>query len=145
MDLREMEIKRIEKISELLLKAARAVPPEKQNWKPMPTGKSAHEILAHLGMANYFFAALIKGATPAQTGEPKTYDEAIKLFEQSKAELIQTIRSVDPAQFTEKRTMPWGEERSIKDLITSPMPHTAYHWGQIAYLQTLWGDTENRF
>jgi hypothetical protein len=41
--------------------------------------------------------------------------------------------------------MPWGEVRSIKDLITSPMPHMAYHWGQIAYLQTLWGDNENRF
>jgi hypothetical protein len=25
------------------------------------------------------------------------------------------------------------------------MPHMAYHWGQIAYLQTLWGDNENRF
>lgn len=145
MDLREVEIKRIEKIAELLLKAARAVPTEKEHWKPMPTGKSAHEILAHLGMSNYFFAALIKGAMPAQMSEPKTYDEAMKLFEQSKAELIETIRSVDPAQFNEKRTMPWGEERSIKDLITSPMPHMAYHWGQIAYLQTLWGDQENRF
>jgi uncharacterized damage-inducible protein DinB len=145
MDLRETEIKRIEKIAELLLKAARAVPSDKQAWKPMPTGKSAQEIIAHLGMANYFFAALLKGTTPAPMSAPTTYDEAIKLFEQSKAELIQTIRSVDPAQFSEKRTMPWGEERSIKDLITSPMPHMAYHWGQIAYLQTLWGDQENRF
>ncbi|MCS6902746.1 MAG: DinB family protein [Candidatus Bipolaricaulota bacterium] len=145
MDLRETEIKRIEKISELLLKAARAVPKDKQNWKPMPTGKSAHEILAHLGMANYFFAALLKGAAPAQMNEPKTYDDALKLFEQSKSELTQTIRSMPPAQFDEKRTMPWGEERSIKDLITSPMPHMAYHWGQINYLQTLWGDQENRF
>lgn len=145
MDLREVEIKRIEKISELLLKAVQAVPKEKQNWKPMPTGKSAQEILAHLGMANSFFAALIKGVAPAHMSEPKTYDEALKLFEQTKAELIQTIRSVDPARFNEKRTMPWGEERSMKDLITSPMPHMAYHWGQIAYLQTLWGDQENRF
>lgn len=145
MDLREVEIKRIEKISELLLKAVRAVPKEKQSWKPMPTGKSAQEILAHLAMANSFFAALLKGGAPMQMGEPKTYDEAMKLFEQSKAELIQTIRAVDPAQFNEKRTMPWGEERSIKDLITSPMPHMAYHWGQIAYLQTLWDDQENRF
>lgn len=145
MDLREVEIKRIEKISELLLRAVRAVPSDKQAWKPMPTGKSAQEIVAHLGMANYFFAALLKGTTPAQMSAPTTYNEAIKLFEQSKAELIQTIRSVDPTRFTEKRTMPWGEERSIKDLITSPMPHMAYHWGQIAYLQTLWGDQENRF
>ncbi|MCS6936691.1 MAG: DinB family protein [Candidatus Bipolaricaulota bacterium] len=145
MDLRETEIKRIEKISELLLKAARAVPKEKEHWKPMPTGKSAHEILVHLGMANYFFAALLKGTPPAQRSDPKTYHEAITLFEQSKAELVQTIRSVDPARFDEKRTMPWGEERSIKDLITSPMPHMAYHWGQINYLQTLWGDQEDRF
>lgn len=145
MDLREVEIKRIEKISELLLKAARAVPTEKANWKPMPTGKSAQEILAHVGMANYFFAALLKGTAPTQTSEPTTYQDALKLFEQSKASLIETIRSVDPKTFDEKRTMPWGEERSIKDLITSPMPHMSYHWGQIAYLQTLWGDQENRF
>lgn len=145
MDLREGEIKRIEKISELLLKAARAVPKEKENWKPMPTGKSAQEILAHLGMANYFFAALLKGTAPAQTNAPTTYEDALKLFEQSKAHLVETIRSLDPAQFSEKRTMPWGEERTLKDLLTSPMPHMAYHWGQIAYLQTLWGDTENRF
>lgn len=145
MDLRETEIKRIEKISELLLKAARAVPKEKEDWKPMPTGKSAREILAHLGMANYFFAALLRGTAYTQTSTPHTYQEALQLFEESKAELIETIRSVDPAQFNERRTMPWGEERSIKDLITSPMPHIAYHWGQIAYVQTLWGDSENRF
>lgn len=145
MDLREVEIKRIERISELLLKAARAVPKERENWKPMPTGKSPREILAHLGMANSFFAALLQGESPAQTSEPTTYEEALTFFEQSKAELIRTIRAIDPAHFDEKRTMPWGEERSIKDLITSPMPHMAYHWGQIAYLQTLWGDSENRF
>jgi uncharacterized damage-inducible protein DinB len=145
MDLREVEIKRIEKIAELVLKAARAVPTERQTWKPLPTGKSAQEILAHLAMANSFFASLLRGGAPAQTSEPATYEEALKRFEESKAELIETIRSVDPAQFDEKRTMPWGEVRSIKDLITSPMPHMAYHWGQIAYLQTLWGDNENRF
>jgi uncharacterized damage-inducible protein DinB len=145
MDLREVEIKRIEKISELLLKAARAVPKEKQNWKPMPTGTSAQEILAHLGMANYFFAALLRGGAPSEMRNADSYETALKLFEESKSELAQTIRSLDPAQFNEKRTMPWGEERSIKDLITSPMPHIAYHWGQINYLQMLWGDPQDRF
>jgi uncharacterized damage-inducible protein DinB len=145
MDLREIEVKRIEKLSELFLKAARVVPAEKQNWKPMPNGKSAQEILAHLGMANYFFAALLRGSAPPEVKNATNYEEALKLFEASKSQLAQAIRSVDPATFNEKRTMPWGEERTLKDLITSPMPHMAYHWGQIAYLQTLWGDTENRF
>lgn len=74
-----------------------------------------------------------------------SYETALKLFEESKSELAQTIRSLDPAQFNEKRTMPWGEERTVKDLITSPMPHIAYHWGQINYLQMLWGDKQDRF
>ncbi len=145
MDLREIEIKRIEKISELFLKAARAVPKDKQDWKPMPTGNSAQDIVTHLAMANHFFAGLLRGSAPKETKKANSYEEALKLFEDSKADLIGAIRSVDPAQFAEKRTMPWGEERTLKDLITSPMPHMAYHWGQIAYLQTLWGDTEDRF
>lgn len=146
MDLREIEVKRIEKIAELLLKAARAVPADKQNWKPAPEGKSAQEIVAHLGMAGYFFAMLIRGVDkPSPMPEAKTYDDALKLFAASQAELTQTIRSIDPQHFQEKRTMPWGEVRSLKDLITSPMPHMAYHWGQINYLQTLWGDQQDRF
>lgn len=145
MDLRETEIKRIEKVSELFLKAARAVPPDRQDWKPMPTGKSAHEIVAHVGMANSFFAALLRGGAPSEMKSADSYETALKLFEESKSELTQTIRSIDPATFNQKRTMPWGEERTLKDLLTSPMPHMAYHWGQIAYLQTLWGDSGDRF
>ncbi len=145
MDLQETEIKRINKIAELLLKAARTVPPDRQNWKPAPGGKSPHDIVAHLAMANSFFAALLRGGAPSEMRSTQSYADALKLFEESKAELTQTIRSIDPATFNQKRTMPWGEERTLKDLITSPMPHMAYHWGQIAYLQTLWGDSEDRF
>ncbi len=144
MDLREVEIKRIEKVSELFLKAARAVPSERQQWKPAPEGKSVQEIVAHVGMANYFFATLIGGAEKSMR-DVTDYQSALQLFEESKRELQQTIRSVEPAVLEEKRTMPWGELRSVKDLITSPMPHIAYHWGQINYLQTLWGDNQDRF
>lgn len=144
MDLREVEIKRIERVSELFLKAARAVPADRQTWKPAPEGKSVQEIVAHVGMANYFFATLICGAEKSMR-DVTDYQSALQLFEDSKRELQQTIRSLEAAAFEEKRTMPWGEVRSVKDLITSPMPHIAYHWGQINYLQMLWGDNQDRF
>jgi uncharacterized damage-inducible protein DinB len=153
MDLRKLESGRIATLVDLMLKAAAHVPPDRTDWKPQDTGQSAQELLAHTAGANLFFAGLIQGTETLPTdryqdvqeltANAKTYRQAQEALKASAQVLEQTIRATTDEQLREERQMPWGEHWKMTRLITAPSAHIAYHWGQLCYLQTLLGDTED--
>jgi len=142
MDLQQLESRRVQALLELFIQSAKHVPEERADWKPEPNAKSPQEIVEHLTQANRFFAALIRGG-PA--GEPKgseaqSYREALEDLKESGKALLEAIASVPDSRLGEEQTLPWGEKWKLTRLISAPGAHIAYHWGQIAYLQTMWGD-----
>jgi hypothetical protein len=155
MKLQELERRRVLTLTELFEKAARQVPSDKTQWKPEKKGKSAHEILEHVGGANLAFAALVRGSALSETATEikdrheiksasASYHAAVEALKSSATILAESIAAVPDAQLGEVRPMPWGEMWKMTRLITAPGAHMAYHWGQLCYLQTLWGDMEDR-
>ncbi len=155
MKLQQLESRRVQTLMGLCLNAVQQVPKDKARWKPEGLGKSVHEILEHLAGANYGFAGLICGegfTTSAKKMERQSikesadsYKQALETLRSSGQALSETIASVADEQLDQTRTMPWGQTWQMTRLITAPGAHIAYHWGQICYLQTLWGDKEDRF
>lgn len=153
MELCRLESQRVQALSEFVLKAAERVPEDKTHWSPNPQGKSAHQILEHLTGANHGFAALIAGEGEAPPAEElqalkvscERYDELLEAFRASSQALAQTIARVPTDQLGQERPVPWGGTWTLRRLITSPSAHLAYHWGQLCYLQTLWGDTQDHW
>ncbi|OGF56698.1 MAG: hypothetical protein A2Z21_06300 [Candidatus Fraserbacteria bacterium RBG_16_55_9] len=156
MKLPQLESRRVQAIMELCSNAAQGVPTDKSQWKPEGLGKSVHEILEHLAGANHGFAALIRGGALSETAKKSvdrqsiknpaaSYPHAVEALRESGQALAEAIASVPDEQLRQERPMPWGETWAVTRLLTAPSAHIAYHWGQICYLQTLWGDQEDRF
>jgi uncharacterized damage-inducible protein DinB len=142
MNMQELESRRVQALMVLFHQAAEHVPEEKAKWKPDPNAKSAQEIVEHLIQANHFFAALIRGDSAGEPpgSEAQSYHEALQALKESGKALSEAIASVPDSQLGEERTLPWGDKWKLTMLISAPSAHIAYHWGQIAYLQTMWGD-----
>ena len=136
---------------EILAETAKAAPADKLDWKPDEKGKSSREIIEHLIGANYAFAALIRGQeVPAKEKQqfsikPDSMQDAFAELHKSSLHLSEAIAEVRDEQLKENKEMPWGETWSMTRLVSAPSAHIAYHWGQLAYLQTLWGDQEDHY
>jgi len=145
--LQELEGRRVQALMELLLRAARHVPPDKVRWKPEPTAKSAQEIVEHVAAVNEFFATLIRGEASQSSGprpqSHESYERALEALRASGEAVARAIQAVPDEQLETDRTLPWGQRWKLRRLLTAPGTHIAYHWGQISYLQTLWGDLKD--
>ncbi len=119
---------------------------DKLDWKPAPTANSAMEVVRHLLMAQGRLGAMIAGNNPdeAQIAEPKTRDEAKQTLAESSDAYAATLRAIDPSTLGDMITLPFGT--MPKAFVSSmAIADTIHHHGQIAYIQTLLGDTETHF
>ena len=125
------------------------VPADKLDWKPAPTANSALEVVGHvLGALNHFLPLITGGdkqshmvSTPA---EITNVDEAKTQLLNTAADYAQALRSLTPERLSQPIELPFGTlplgfvaSMAVTDLI--------HHHGQIAYIQTLLGDTESHF
>ncbi len=144
MNLQQLESRRVQTMAQIFLEAARHVPADKADWKPDPRAKSAHEIVSHLAKANGFFTQILRGEPPTGDTAPETegrrYEDSLKEFEKSAQELVETIASLPDERLGETVQLPWGQSWKMTMIVAAASGHIAYHWGQIGYLQTLWGD-----
>ena len=142
MTLQQSESVRLKLTGGIFLSAAKHVPPDRVDWSPAPGAKSAGQIVQHIAWANDFFAALIRGEAPReQVHNPDLpYADALARFERSVKALAETLAAVPDAQLDDPREMPWGQTWKVKHILMSGSAHIAYHWGQIGYLQSAWGD-----
>lgn len=153
MNLQQLESRRVQALIELLLRTAQHVPADKTDWKPEGQGKSVREVVEHLTGANHAFARLIEGEPSGPSiekadrhkisAQSQSYDQALEALRASGEALAEAIASVPDEELGEERQMPWGETWKLTRAITAPSAHIAYHWGQLCYLQTLWGDLKD--
>lgn len=144
--MQELESRRVRALMELLLEAARHVPPDQAPWKPETNAKSAQEIVEHVAGVNEFFAQLIRGNDVSGgpvAGSYESYEQALNALQASGEAVAAAIQAVPDEQLESERTLPWGEAWKLRKLLVAPGTHIAYHWGQICYLQTLWGDLKD--
>lgn len=154
MNIQQMEGMRVQAMIDLFCETAQHVPADKQEWKPDSEMNSPKELLEHIAAGNAAFATAIAGkpfdieidkADRRKAKIPsEKMEEAISNVRSTGAKLVQSINGLSEDQMSARRTMPWGEEWDIPRLLTVASAHITYHWGQLAYLQTMWGDFEDR-
>ena len=131
------------------------VPEDKLNWSPSPTARTAAWIVAHCGVSNGAFATILRGeevplpASPTEAAariraggkEVTTREAAVKLLEDSAAEVIRALENVSPERLQTTPMSPFGPF-PFAFWMTLPSEHMSGHAQQIDYLQTIWGDCE---
>jgi len=124
-------------------------PADKLGYQAGENAMSPQQQMEHLTGSNHFFAALIKGAPPpvAPEGEPPqlSFEQAKNAFDQSCQMMADTIASVSDGDLNREVPLPNGNSVKNKFMMTVPASHIAYHWGQLAFTQKMYGDEVDHF
>jgi uncharacterized damage-inducible protein DinB len=122
------------------------IPEEKLAWKPAPTASSALEIISHVAFYVRAMIPVLGGAewAPLETLTASTLAEAQELVRSSSAAYASALRGVSPADLGRAVTLPFGSF-PLARAASMPVVDLIHHHGQIAYIQSLLGDTEMHF
>ncbi len=145
-----------------LFSAARHMPEDKRDWTVMGEARSVHALLHECALTTPFYAAAARGrmrefATLVPDAETQALwrkrSEASRGLEgmeavarETFAELCQALEAVPDARLSEVQPHPMDSDRQVTtaDLLFLAYWNLVYHTGQINYIQTLLGDTEQR-
>jgi uncharacterized damage-inducible protein DinB len=121
------------------------VPDDKLNWKPAPTAASALEIANHVleplrGMASQ----LRTGEFNAEGAQATNRAEAQQFIVEAANDYAAALRELKAEDLQGTISLPFGEVPKGM-AISIPVVDLIHHHGQIAYLQTMWGDAESHF
>ncbi len=134
------------------LKLLATVPSEKFTWHPEPTTKSAQQIGWHVALALHNMARILRNEKVQMADfenqsfktQHATSDRLKSFIELQLSELFAATDQLTSLE--EAFAMPWGETWPAKTILfRGCWEHTAYHGGQLAYIQTLLGDTQDHF
>lgn len=120
------------------------IPDDKLTWKPAPDAKSALEIAAEVVGTLGMFSATLQKQAPGESPTFSTRQEAQQAVEKASADYGQLLLSLGDNDLTGDMELPVGTLPKSRALIL-PVVDTVHHHGQIAYIQTLLGDTETHF
>lgn len=118
---------------------------DKFNWKPAPTALSALETANHTVEAlSQMCSVLENGEYVSDVAPATTREEAQQKIRAAAQRFAQTIRNIKPEEMDEKVQLPWGEQTKAEAAAMDAI-EIVHHHGQIAYIQTLLGDTTSHF
>jgi hypothetical protein len=122
------------------------IPEDKLAWKPAETTKSAYEIVAEVVGVATGMTAVIDGNGWPEGGMPSfsSLQEAQNAVEQAGEAYAAKLLTIDPARLGETIELPFGAF-PFGRAVSFPVIDAIHHHGQIAYIQTLLGDTATHF
>lgn len=124
------------------------IPDDKLDWKPAPTALSALEVVGHLLTAIAYFKESIEnqstGASPEELPKPTSRDEAKAKLVAAGEGYAQLLNSLSPEDAARKVELSFGSF-PLSYVASMAVTDAVHHHGQIAYIQTLLGDTESHF
>ena len=130
-----------------------AMPADKQDWRPLDLGRSALSLVQECAVINGFFATILRdqavpamdwGAYKAACAALDTPEKATAALTESGTALAAAIEAFPEDRMAETVTMPFAEGMvmSFAQVMFTAYWNMTYHTGQIAYIQTLYGDNE---
>jgi uncharacterized damage-inducible protein DinB len=142
-----------EKASENLIANIEAMPTDKQAWKPLDAGRSALSQVQECAVINPFFGAILRDrAVPnmpwneyeARCAALDTAAKATSALVEATAGLVAAIEAFPDNELQNTITLPFGEGMTMTyaQVLFASYWNMVYHTGQIAYIQTLYGDTQ---
>jgi hypothetical protein len=150
--IQELAIKLNGDVVQQLIRNVRAMPEDKVTWQPLDTGRTTLSQLQECAIICGFTIQTLKThAIPAdfqeaygkELGEIDTTDKAAARLEERASELSAVILSMPDSDLEKTVQLPWSPEpASLAEMMFMNYWNTAYHIGQISYIQTLYGDNE---
>lgn len=138
-----------------LITLINTTPDDKLKWSPSPTARTPIQLVGHSGGALFAFSEMAQhgftrdGVDTAsfdadlreKEASFKSRDEVIGLLNQGCDAYCAYVDSLDEQALAEKVPFIYGPTARVKVLEMGPA-HTSVHGGQLAYLQTIWGDRD---
>jgi hypothetical protein len=135
---------------------AKAVPEDKADWKPLDAGQSVLSMCRELAKCPDWAQELISNA-PADWSEEAqaagkaemeswtTVAQCETACQEKLGRLFEVFSSLPDERLAETKDLPFGPGGSMKaftmpEMMDYPRWNFTYHLGQIAYIQTLYGD-----
>jgi hypothetical protein len=135
-----------------LARNVRAMPADKQIWKPLEKGRNVLDQAKECAAINFITAEILRSrALPEDfsaeygkhCGRAETTDDILDLLSQSGEALAAAILEFPSSDLDQTLKLPWDETpSSFAEIMVMPYWNTAYHIGQACYIQTLYGDDE---
>jgi hypothetical protein len=135
---------------------AKAMPEDKVDWKPLDAGRSVLDLCRELALCPTWCYDTIEGKAGDWTEEvveaSRREQEQWKSVEACEAEcnrrleiLFDLFSNMPDERLAETRWLPYdgGRDFTMPEMMDYPRWNFNYHLGQIAYIQTLYGDKEN--
>lgn len=134
-----------------LMRAAEATPEDKLTWQPLDVGRSALDQLAEcLQVAGWFERVLAERSGDFFTREfvvserrkreqitwAQVQEEIVPAYEK----LYQAMRSLGEADLESEVVLSAGWNPRLREVCYFPLRNLWYHFGQVNYIQTLYGD-----
>ena len=123
------------------------IPEDKLNWKPEPTANSSIEGVNHLLAVLSSMLPVLQGQdwAPPQFTPATDLASAQSLLTESAGAYCTALTEI-PLESLGKVVTVWGVFTApLARVATMPIVDLVHHHGQIAYIQTLLGDTEMHF
>lgn len=158
MKLQEYTIDATREAQQEAFRYAKAVPEDKRDWKPLEAGQSVLSMARELAKCpDWAYDTLAKTeldwseeAQTAQKAEMEgwtTVEACEKACEEKLGRYFEMLKEFPDERLSETLDLPFGPGGSMKtftmgELMDYPRWNFTYHLGQIAYIQTLYGDRD---
>lgn len=137
-------------------KYAKAVPTDKVDWKPLDAGRSVLELCKEMAQCATWAEKILSGQGEGEFTEEamegaKKFEESLTTVEACEAACMKSVESYlkvvkdfPDEKLDDKFTLPFdgGQEITMRENMDYPRWNFTYHQGQIAYIQTLYGDAK---
>lgn len=152
--LRESLASQLRTTSEKYCRDLSHLPAEKLGESAGGAARSPLAFTAEVAGFNYLIAKMVRGETVAipSAEERAAYEATVHDLESATSavqgsveEMIATMEAADDAQLATEITAPWGSQIRPIGLLNIAVTHMAYHDGQINFIQTLLGDTDEHY
>lgn len=131
-----------------LFEAARKVPADKHEWKPLDNGRSVLDLAQECALCPLWVPGILTKRSidmadfeTAQVEQKKlTTLDACEAAAKANLETMKAaIMAFPDEEMDEEITLPWGTY-TLGEVMGFPAWNLNYHLGQINYIQTLYGD-----
>ena len=129
-----------------LWRGVKAMPEDKLDWQPSPEARTVRQLLEEVVMTTAYSAKLVlqqkdPGMSEEGGEDPKSLADMENAHRANVKEFMAAVREFPEAKLQDSIELPWGTMTFLQ-VITYPYWNLMYHWGQISYLQTMYGDKE---
>lgn len=154
MNLQEHAIHVAKEAADEAFRYAKAVPGDKLEWSPLKEGRTVLSMCREMAKTPDWAYQVLTGENPMddsgreeQKAEMESWKTVNECEEACRAKLVRLellYKAMPDSQLVETRWLPFngGRDHTFLEMLEYPRWNFTYHLGQIAYIQTLYGDKE---